>query len=155
VWVNRDTPAGRGLPTNNPSVAATPIVAALPADSAADLGWPRRWPTFDALLPAPGRLAGPVRFAFGDPDRSTPTVGVLLGLESAAATRRDTRAALATVLRAATPTTEPTDRVLQSLRPGVRIAVPATEQQVWARNGGPPTDRAVAVYPARAATVAD
>jgi Ca-activated chloride channel homolog len=147
VWVGQRLPAGSGLPLDNPTVATTPVVAAVPADVAGALGWPTHWPGFDALLPAPEGLAGPVRFTLPDPRRSTAAVGVLLGLQAATAGRADGRATLAGVLRAATPTDVPAAGVLPSLRPGVPIAVPATEQQVWAHNGRRDATPLVAVYP--------
>lgn len=146
IWINRKAPAGRGLPPNNPSLAYSPIVAAVPEDSADALGWPTRWPGLAALLPAPDSLAGPVRFTLPESARSAATVGLLLGLQATTGAGAG-RAELTSALRAALATGERWDRLLLSLTPGSGSAVPATEQQVWASNVQHRATRVVAAYP--------
>jgi len=146
VWVNRRVPAGRALPPNNPSVARSPVVAAVAEGTAAQLGWPSRTPELGDLLSADDRAAGPVRFVLPDPGRSAATVGVLLGMRSALAGSSDGRATLARVLRASVPGSEDADQLLTSLRPEPRLAAPVTEQQVWSHNAERPQSRVVAVY---------
>ncbi|MGH3937693.1 MAG: substrate-binding and VWA domain-containing protein [Pseudonocardiaceae bacterium] len=142
VWVNRSSPIGRGLPQNNVSVARSPIVVALPEDVAGQLGQP----DVQTLLPAPDVAAGPVQFALADPNRSAPTVGLVLGLQSALADRPDARAILTGVIRAAERTSQRSDQLLASLRQGTARVVPTTEQQVWLRNAQRPRSRASVVY---------
>lgn len=142
VWTNRSSPVGRGLPQNNVSFARSPIMVALPEDVAVRLGQPG----IEFLLPAPGTAAAPVQLALSDPNRSAPTVGVLLGLQSALADRPDGRATLTSVIRAAERTSQRSDQLLDSLRQGAPRAVATTEQQVWARNAQRPRSRVSVVY---------
>ncbi|MGQ0774325.1 MAG: substrate-binding and VWA domain-containing protein [Pseudonocardiales bacterium] len=142
AWTNRRFPVGRGLPQNNASVARSPIVVALPEDVAVRLGPP----DLNSLLPASGAAAGPVQFALPDPNRSVPTVGVLLGLQAALADRPDARATLAGVVRAAERTSQRSDQLLIALHQGEARGVPTTEQQVWVRNAQRLPSRVDAVY---------
>lgn len=142
VWTNRRYPVGRGVPQNNVSVARSPIVVALPEDVAGQLGQL----STASLLPSPGGGTGPVQFALSDPHRSAPTVGVLLGMQSALADRPDARAAIAEVIRAAERTSQRSDQLLSSLRQGTLRAVATTEQQVWVRNAQRLQSRVNVVY---------
>jgi hypothetical protein len=142
VWTNRRSPVGRGLPQNNVSVARSPIVVALPEDVTANL----HQPGIESLLPAPSAGTGPVQFALPNPDRSAPTVGVLLGLQTTLANRPDARATMAGVVRAAERTSQRSDQLLTSLRQGTARGVPTTEQQVWVRNTQRPQSRVDAIY---------
>jgi Ca-activated chloride channel homolog len=147
VWQSRVPRADLELARQSTSVARSPVVVAVSESRAGRLGWLARPTSLDALLPRRSTPAGALRLVLPDPKRSTATAGVLLELRAAAQRRPDARTALASLLRAAqlnggTPTSLAT-----SLDPARAIAVPTTEQQVWAHNAQRRTQPALGLYP--------
>jgi EmrB/QacA subfamily drug resistance transporter len=146
VWTSRRSPVGPGVPQDNPSVALSPVVVAVRADTAARLGRPSRSPGFVDLLPRAGATDGPVRFSLSDPERSAATAGVLLGLRSGIRGRPDGPAVVTAVLRGAARSHVRPEEALSARRPGTPLGVPATEQQVFVGNAEHPGARIVATY---------
>jgi Ca-activated chloride channel family protein len=130
IWVQLATKAGVGFDSQAGPVATSPVVLAVPASTAAGLGWPGR--TLDAArILRTGASSHPVAIGWPDPDQSAPATAALLGLEHAARRRASGRLDLAGLLRGATMAIDPeTD---QPLGKGA-LTVPVSEQAVWAYN---------------------
>jgi Ca-activated chloride channel homolog len=116
IWAVRATKPGTGVPTDNPSIATSPVVLATPT---------RRPLSVADLVPA-ADTAAPVRWVLPAPETSAATVGGLIELQHVVAGRADGPSRFGSVVR-----TSRRDSVdLASLPAGT--ALPTTEQQVYA-----------------------
>jgi len=127
VWVRFAADAGVPLASQAGPLATSPVVLGLPASAAEQLGRPV---DFSSVL-ASGGTRHPVGIGWPEPDRSAPAVAALLGIDHAAKQPGVRRSDLVGLMRAATMGLAPeTDQRL-----GQQVlAVPVTEQSVWAYN---------------------
>lgn len=140
VWTERTTAPGTGVPSNNVSVAVSPLVVAVP-HSVADRHGGGRAISLDQLIPGPADTTNPVPWVLPNPSRSAATVGALIDLSSAAATQPNGAARYGTVIRAAER--EPIGLSQEATR---QSALPTTEQQLYAYNVAHPNAKLVAAY---------
>jgi Ca-activated chloride channel homolog len=135
-----------------PSIARSPVVLAVSRATAARYGFPAHRPSFAQLMGSP--QAQPARLVLPDPARSATAVGVLLGLQSAAAGEQDGRVAMTTALRAAQRDAQASpETLLDGLATGPVSAIAVSEQAVRTHNQSTPAAPAVAVYPQAGATL--
>ncbi len=131
IWVQLATEAGVRIVSQAGPVATSPAVLAIPASTAQELGWPGR--TLDAArVLRTGGSPQPVTIGWPDPERSTPAIAALLGLQQAASTSAGARIDLAGLMRSATMDLDP-----EAADPALDkddLAVPVAEQSVWAHN---------------------
>jgi hypothetical protein len=141
LWIER---AGAGLPASSPSVASSPLTLAVTPKVAQSIRADAKTLTLEELLPVSPNAAGPARWMLPDADSSASTIGAVIGLRASVGKRADANALLSTVIRAA-------DRVpvpIAELGTGhPRIAVPVSEQQLFAHNTGQPSKALVGAYP--------
>ena len=152
VWVSWAAAAGVPVPADSPSIAASPVVYALAAPTAAALSTAGPV-TINSLLGT--RLsATPIRMGLPAPRQSADAVGGILALQSAVAGQSDARAALTWGLRSS-PAGLPTSGsdLLARIGSDRGTAVPVSEQAVWAHNTQAGAGAAVAVYPANGAAL--
>ncbi len=136
------------VPKDNPSLARSDFVLAVPGPLAAALNPSGATLTMAQLVPAAGQAAGPVQWVLPDPQASAGTVAAVIGLQGAVSGRPDAAAALTQVIRGSKRdlgTTSGPDSLAQAATSG--LAVPATEQEVAAHNALFPAARFVAAYP--------
>ncbi|MET0763907.1 MAG: substrate-binding domain-containing protein [Blastococcus sp.] len=159
LWVERAAASDLLKPAQQPSIASSPLVMAVSSalrDSLAGVDNTLRW---HALVTAAS--ARQVVLDVSEGPTAPATVGLVLALRATVDRGPDGRAAVTDVLRALR-----TDGTATGGTPaGVDVAVPVTEQAVWAQHelDGPRSDDArpglppepVAVYPSPAATPFD
>jgi len=136
------------VPADNPSVARSSFVLAVPAQLASAVNPSGAALSMASLVPPAGQPSGPVQWVLPDPQQSAGTVATVIGLQAAVAGRPDAAAALTQVIRGSKRdlgTTSGPDSLAQAATAG--LAVPATEQQVAAHNGLFPAARLIAAYP--------
>jgi Ca-activated chloride channel family protein len=140
VWTERSTAPGTGVPSDNPSVASSPLVVAVPSRIAAGRGGGGSL-RIDQLIPGGSDAANPVPWVLPDPRQSAATVGALLEVKTAVAARPSGAARFGTVIRAA-------DRNPVSLSQEATSgkALPTSEQQLYAYNVAHPRDKLVPAY---------
>lgn len=116
------------------SIAASPVVVAVAEGLARRMGWPGRRLELSRLLAAdPGTET--IRLSLPDPPRSAAATAALLGLQAAAARRPDGRALLAAALHNAVQGLRGApEELLAGLTGSAPVALPVTEQAVWAHN---------------------
>jgi Ca-activated chloride channel family protein len=112
-----------------PSIARTPAVLAVAAPAAHSLGTP----SFHRLA-ATATTAKPFVLAVADPTRSAATLGVLVGLHTTLASTAEGAGDLAAMLQNTTPLAGATLPATPAALNGSPVAVPTTEQAVWAAN---------------------
>jgi Ca-activated chloride channel family protein len=157
LWIDSAGLRSSAAPVGYPSIARSPVVLAVDTATAARLGWPQAPVRAAALLDPPGGAG--TRLMLAEPRRSAPEIGALLAVQAATAGRPGATAALTAALRAAArpeagsatgaPSGSSTGTAAGALSrlgttPG--IAVPTSEQAVWARNGANGRPDAVATY---------
>jgi Ca-activated chloride channel family protein len=153
IWVDRVN-ATQTLPRAQSSIAISPVVLAVSARVAEQLGWPGRNPDFDVLL-ASGK-SRPVRLGIPHPDRSAAIVGAVLGIQATLRSDPEGPATLAATVRAAmTGLPEDSQQLLAKLTGDASLAVPVSEQAVWAHNADIRRTAVVAAYPREAAMALD
>ena len=149
TWLTGLKVAGRGSAVTGTSVGSSPIVAAVSASAAvrSPAGEASGW---GSLLPGSGAVSGPVRWDVPAPATSFVGTATVVGLRDSLTGRSSAGSDLATLARSARldAAVDPQSR-LDSVAAGV--AVPATEQQVYAYNRTAAKAPVAAVYPAGAA----
>ncbi|WP_347350963.1 substrate-binding domain-containing protein [Intrasporangium sp.] len=148
TWTERPTTPGTGVPVDNPSVASSPLVLAIPP----------------ALARSAHRGSGPVSvadlvtraasgdlapWAIGDPRRTSAGVGAVLELRAEVATRPHADALLTTVFQGARRDLTPGTSASLTAIGSQPLAVPVPEQVLYAHNVARPADRLVAAYATR------
>lgn len=141
IWVRLATRAGVSITSRAGPVATSPVVLAIPASTAGELGWTGVAVNAAGVLRT-GAGSHPVAIGWPDPRRSAPAAAALLGLERAASRRAGGRSDLAGLMRGATTGIDP--RTERALGRG-SLALPVAEQSVWAYNATS-TEPVVAAY---------
>ena len=152
LWVPDSSIWLRGLEAANRlngepgiSIARSPIVLAIAANTAKGLGWPQKYPDIGQLM-APGTSM--TRLALPDPSRSAAGSMGLLAVSGSYTSNSAGRTALSTTLRSALlPMPQDASARLEQLGGKASLAIPVPEQAVWAANAAG-TVRAVSLYPA-------
>jgi Ca-activated chloride channel family protein len=172
AWLRRATVnpvIARMMPEQQPSVARSVSVSAMPAPMAEAIGWPKTPATWNSLINevAPAGWArygkpewGPVRLGMSDPTKTTAGLLALVNMAGADASGNPSAAGLATVGRlrqTRTVFTSSTDDIFSDLNKADRqgadavlsyvSAFPALETDVVNYNLNNPTVPLVAVYP--------
>jgi len=154
IWVDRTAAKNGTLPREGHPVALSPVVLAVSVRVAEQLGWPGRRPDFGLLLAS--TETRPVRLGLPDPEQSAASIGAVLGMQAAVKSDPHGPATLAAALRAAMKGL-PVDSqpLLGRLSGDTSLAVPVSEQAVWAHNAQGGRTRVVAVYPGPAGMALD
>ncbi len=145
MWLERAAAAGRAVPGKATSIANSPVVLAVPAAAAKQLGAAGTADIGDILATRAG--ATPIRVGLPDPWQSAPAVGAILAARAAVTGTTDARAALTWAVRSSPPRLPiHGEDLLRRLDADPGTALPVSEQQVVLYDRSNPTTPAVAVY---------
>lgn len=148
IWTDQQLAAGRSLPQGSPSLARSPMVMAVPQASAPRS--PRASLTLTSLLPAHADSRMPIRWGLPDPTTSPATVGAVLALQQATAHRSEGPGILGNVLRTSERNLPAGGQAQLEAAVAGHVAVPVSEQAVWAYNAK--HSKEAAVVPTRLGT---
>ncbi len=155
MWVRRAAAAGRAVPAQNPVVATSPVVFALPASTVAHLGASGSAPNIEAIL-ATRTTSTQIRVGLPDPQRSATAVAAVLAARAAVNGTTDARAALTWAMRSSPPNLPIGDgELLARLAADPNTAVPVSEHSVIAYNSGAAAPPVTAIYPGAGAVALD
>ncbi|CCH78591.1 putative von Willebrand factor type A [Nostocoides japonicum T1-X7] len=146
TWTERPTTPGTGVPVDNPSVAHSPLVLAVP-QAVARAAHHGSGPVTVADLVTRAAAGDTVPWAVGDPSRTSAGVGAVVELRAEVATRAHADALLTTVFQGARRDLTPGTAASLATVGSQQIAVPVAEQILYAHNAAHPADRLVAAYP--------
>ena len=147
MWIERAAAAGLVTFGQNPSMATSQVVLALPEAAAGRFAAAAGPADFSRIL-ATRQTATPIRVGLPDPQKSAAAVGVVLAAEAAVAGTSDARAALTWAVRSS-PADLPVDgnELIDRLAADPNTAVPVSERAVVAHNAAANAAPVVAVYP--------